>query len=360
MESRLNSEDENDNISKNSDSNDSSNLNESESNNSNENDWNLDIKTEEKFLIKLIEDNYFYKPDICPCCNKGLYIIKKYKKPDIINIFFCECNNKICRKKVQLRNYSIFKICKNIPASVFFKILEWFFQHEKNATKIIELIKDKFQKIISIKTITKILHKIRIIIYLHMKKKYESTLIGGFNHLNKSRIVAIDECLIGHNKNGEQIWLIGGIETKEKRMRLMLSKVRNAVTLEKFVNENFYEGTHFTHDGWNGYIFLDNNISFTHEEHLHGGGDFGYGSYSTSHIEGLWNYIKKIFIRIYYIMPRFHLLLYLREIEFRINISQGDFNNTKKILKEILYEIYILNKYEFSDDILEEEEIILL
>ena len=59
-------------------------------------------------------------------------------------------------------------------------------------------------------------------------------------------------------------------------------------------------------------------------------------------------------------MPRFHLPLYLREIEFRINISQGDFNNTKKILKEILYEIYILNKYEFSDDILEEEEIILL
>jgi len=77
MEVRLNSDDEKDSISKNSDSNDSSDLNDSESNNSKENDGNLDIKTEEKFLIKLIEDNYFYKPDLCPCCNKSLYIIKK-------------------------------------------------------------------------------------------------------------------------------------------------------------------------------------------------------------------------------------------------------------------------------------------
>ena len=123
---------------------------------------------------------------------------------------------------------------------------------------------------------------------------------------------------------------------------------------------NFYEGTFFTHDGWTGYVFLNNNISFSHEEHLHHGGDLGYGTGSTSYIEGLWNYIKKLFIRIYYIMPRFHLLLYLREIEFRINVSKGDYDNTKRILKDIFKEIYNLNKYEFSEDILEEEEVLLL
>ena len=228
-----------------------------------------------------------------------------------------------------------------------------------NETKISQFIKDSFKRLISIKTLSNIIHKIHIIFYLHMKKKYESTMIGGFDHLNKSRTVAIDECLIGHNKNGEQTWLIGGIETKEKRMRLILSKVRNSLKLEEFVNQNIYEGTRFTHDGWNGYVFLNNNISFTHEEHLHGGGDFGYGTASTSYIEGLWNFIKKMFIRIYYIMPRFHLLLYLREIEFRINVSKGDFDNTKNILKDIFNEIYILNKYDFSNDILEEEEKIL-
>ena len=64
-------------------------------------------------------------------------------------------------------------------------------------------------------------------------------MIGGFDHLYKSRTVAIDECLIGHTKNGEQIWLIGGIETKEKRMCLILSKVRNAAKLQELVNLNF-------------------------------------------------------------------------------------------------------------------------
>ena len=95
-----------------------------------------------------------------------------------------------------------------------------------NATKISDIIKDSFKKIISVKTLSNIIHKIRIILYLHMNKKYESTLIGGLDHLNKSRTVAIDECLIGIKKNGEQISLIDGIETKEKRMLLILSKVK--------------------------------------------------------------------------------------------------------------------------------------
>ena len=60
-------------------------------------------------------------------------------------------------------------------------------------------------------------------------------------------------------------------------------------------------------------------------------------------------------------MSRFHLFMHLSKIESRINISKGDFNNTKKIFKDIFNEIYILNKYEFSEHILEEEkEIILL
>ena len=50
------------------------------------------------------------------------------------------------------------------------KIVDWFFHHEKNAKKITNLIKDSFKKIISVKTISKILHKILRIFYLHMKK----------------------------------------------------------------------------------------------------------------------------------------------------------------------------------------------
>lgn len=69
-----------------------------------------------------------------------------------------------------------------------------------------------------------------------------------------------------------------------------------------------------------------------------------------------------MFIRIYYIMLRFHLILYLREImeiEFRINVAKQDYNNIKRILKDIFEEIYNLNKFDFSDIIIEEEEILL-
>ena len=36
--------------------------------------------------------------------------------------------------------------------------------------------------------------------------------------------------------------------------------------------DNFNEGTHFTHDGWAVYNFLNNNLNYTHETHHHGDG----------------------------------------------------------------------------------------
>jgi len=38
-------------------------------------------------------------------------------------------------------------------------------------------------------------------------------------------------------------------------------------------------------DGWSGYNFLDEMAEYTHDKHIHGGGDFGFGLNSTSHIE---------------------------------------------------------------------------
>ena len=49
----------------------------------------------------------------------------------------------------------------------------------------------------------------RLIIYYHLKFKYNNTMIGGFDHLNRSLVVAIEESLIIHDKRGEQIWLLG-------------------------------------------------------------------------------------------------------------------------------------------------------
>ena len=121
MEDRLNSDDEKDNISKNWDSNNLSDLNDSESNNSKENYWNLDIKAEEKFLIKLIEDSYFYKPDLCPCCNKGLYIIKNIKNQTSSTYFIVNVIIKFVEKKYNYEITLYLKYAKIYPLAYFLK-----------------------------------------------------------------------------------------------------------------------------------------------------------------------------------------------------------------------------------------------
>ena len=108
-----------------------------------------------------------------------------------------------------------------------------------------------------------------------MNIKYSYTLIGEFNQEGDPRIVAINENLFVQNQNGESIWIIGRIETKERRIRLYISKERNMQMIENFVNHNFLEGTHFTHNGCSEYSFLNNNINYTNENFIHWGGKFG-------------------------------------------------------------------------------------
>ena len=149
--------------------------------------------------------------------------------------------------------------------------------------------------------------------FTHMKIKYNSTLIGGFDEEGNAKVVSLDESLFVHNSLGEQIWVLGGIETKFRRIRLGITKIRNSLELENFVNENFLEGTHFTHDGWAGYSFLNNNMNYSHEVHNHLGGQFAHCYNSTAHIENLWANFKGIMTSIYDIMPQKYLHLFLRE-----------------------------------------------
>ena len=85
---------------------------------------------------------------------------------------------------------------------------------------------------------------------------------------------------------------VAGLETKFRRMRMEIIKIRNSTNLEIFVNNNFKECAHFIHDVWGGYTFND-NMNFAHEKDNHGGRDFRYGYHSSSHIENIWAFIKK-------------------------------------------------------------------
>jgi len=94
--------------------------------------------------------------------------------------------------------------------------------------------------------------------------------------------------------------------------------------------------------------FLNNNVYYTPETHVHGGGDFGYSFHSTSYIEGLWAEIKKLMMKIYGIIPMNNFIYYLREIEMRILIK--NFNDTKKIetFKYMMKIVYDKCKFKFS------------
>ena len=143
--------------------------------------------------------------------------------------------------------------------------------------------------------------------------------------------------------------MLGGIETKGRRIRLSLSKIRTSQALSEFVYSNFSEGTHFVHDSWPGYNFLNNNLNYTHEIHVHGGGDFGNGLHSSSHIENYWAQFKKLLTRIYGMNPKKNYVLYFREIEFRINMSYKNLEQKKFILKDIFKNLYLENQYSFDE-----------
>ena len=78
---------------------------------------------------------------------------------------------------------------------------------------------------------------------------------------------------------------------------------------------------------------------------IHGGGDFGIGLHSTSHIESVWANLKKIITSLYGIMPKKNFILFLREAEFRYNIRVKNKDEIISLLKDIFKKIYDYNQF---------------
>ena len=112
---------------------------------------------------------------------------------------------------------------------------------------------------------------------------------------------------------------------------------RNGHNLKIFVNNHILPGTNLTHDGWQGYNFLDEEDSvWTHECHNHGHGDFGFGSHSTSHIEAYWSQLKNCLRKLYPIFPTKGFIYYIREGEFRCKLN----GKTNEKIREILLKLF--------------------
>ena len=182
-----------------------------------------------------------------------------------------------------------------------------------------------------------------------MKHKYRTTQIGGDPDTNK--IVSIDESMILHDENNNQVWLVGALETKSKKLRMDIINERNEENLKIFISNHIAPGTHIVTDGWPTYDFLDGYDSFwTSEKHLHAQGVRGYGEHSTSKIEVTWSHIKNQITSIYNIIPKSNYIYYIREAEFRFNICKRNNSEKLDLFKNILKSVYDLNRFDFYDE----------
>ena len=312
-----------------------------------QNNWNINYDEERKFWLKLIEKKFTYEPEICNLCKIGKFIKTENNSPNVYNPYYLRCNFNKCRKKVNLRYFSVFRLTPAIPASIMYRIIEKFIIERSNAKEIYGYIKEHYNSNISYENITRKIQIIRKLISEFLKIKYKETNIGGFDHNLEPHIFAIDESLFCHDSFG-QIWVVGAVDTTLKNIRMDIIRNRTASNIETFINNHFKEDSHFTHDGALWYNFLSDNINYTHERHNHGAGDFGYGKHSTSHIEALLAELKKEFFTIYGLIPSKNFIYFLREIEFRVIIKK--LNNSDKIntLFDCIKKVYLKCDFKLS------------
>ena len=218
-----------------------------------------------------------------------------------------------------------------------------------NTKQIYNKLLTHVKNCISYNTVCAILDNIRNCIANFLKHQYRLKQIGGAPE--KHKIIAVDESLILHDNKDAMIWLVGAIDTETKELRLDIIKERNSTNLKIFINNHVESGTYIVHDGWRAYSFLDGEDSvYTHKTFNHRAGNFGQGNYSTSHIEGIWAWIKSEIKFIYQIIPHTHFKLYNREMEYRFIISNLNNNQKEKHFENLLINVYKLNNFNFYDE----------
>ena len=95
--------------------------------------------------------------------------------------------------------------------------------------------------------------------------------------------------------------------------------------IKSFILNHVKKGNKICTDGWTGYDYLDDPESgYQRYRHNHGGGDFGFGIESTSHIETLWAHLKAKIKSTYNVMPAKNLYKFIKESEFKYKIRKLD------------------------------------
>ena len=205
-----------------------------------------------------------------------------------------------------------------IPLRIVSKVISFFISKEQNEEKAHSYILNEFKYTISKNKIYQIYSVIRNIIDNYLKFEYQ---LSSLADENEKGYFSIDESLIAH-KNGKQIWLLGIIYNSTKDFRMEGTYERATDCIQKFICCNLKKGNNIITDGFVSYNFLDRiNSGYTHIKHIHGGGNFGFGCESTSHIESIWSQLKEKKKKniLYYTWKI--ILHFVREAEFKLKLK---------------------------------------
>ena len=274
-----------------------------------------DITFEREIWKTYAIDKLLNKPDKCPLCTYPNINITEYNT--LNNSYIARCSNCKCRKIIYLRE-GINHFPRTTVSNILYIIKLWLFDN-KNASDIYNKFKNECPNInISLLHISEILQKLREYIAHYIKDIYS---IEDISQENRMERFAMDESNFVTDGN-ITTWVVGIINVTSRKIRLEYPENRNTNTIKKIVHAHIKKGNIVVSDAWGGYSWLSNADSgYIHSTHTHSLGNFGRGDESTSHIEQLWHHLKLIIKKIYNMIQKKHFIYFLRESEFRRNLS---------------------------------------
>lgn len=252
------------------------------------------------------------------------------------------CANPNCRKKYPITINSFFAKFARQKLKLISEIMKIFLTFDYNVKKAHNYLKSILNIPCNKELLRKVFKEMRDTITKYILIEYESGYLG---YLNENKYFSVDECNI-ITIGTINIWLLGIIDNETKEFRLTPTITRDQDTLKNFIDKNVQKGNHIIIDGWHGYDFMDlPNSGYLRSKHIHGGGDFGYGRDSTSHIESIWAQIKAKLKETYHSIPSKSFLSFVREIEYKLktrhlNIEEKIknffecFNTTQNVLEK--------------------------
>lgn len=193
------------------------------------------------------------------------------------------CKNRSCRKRYSLLDGTIFENTRLSFSDISKLILNYF---NKNSQKDISL-----ETNIAISTINNFFSKFRKKITMLNNDLNNSFMPGEIFEVDETHLFSRKN-VQGRILNGQKFWCIG-IFSRDKNIRLKISRRRNSEVLSEFITHFVPTGKTIISDFWRGYNnlkFFYNHKKINHKLHFVDPED---NSIHTNNIERIWRELKK-------------------------------------------------------------------